>query len=308
MMKSEIHRMLHNPIYDGAFRWKGKLYRGCHVPIISTELFDAVQSVFASANRPRYTKHRHAFAGLLTCGRCGGAITAEVKKWKYVYSHCTGHRGRCGNTYIREEDLGVLLGEVVRLVEISPKIADWIADALRDSQAEKTQFHREAVDRLGHRRDTLQRRLDRGYEDLLSGKITDQLWTRKSTEWESELEATLQELGRHDHASSNCAATGAKILELSQHAYSLYVSQERAEQRRLLNTLLSNCTLDRGSLTPTYTKPFDLLAVGNETGKWRRGWDTNPAKSLLSTTYGDSEPLKTLTTLKTLPVGTIQER
>ncbi len=126
-----------------------------------------------------------------------------MKKGRYVYYHCTGSHGPCGNTYIREEGLGLLLGEIVRRVQISPEIADWIADALRDSQVEKGQFHREAVSRLGRRRDTVQRKLDRGYEDLLSGKITDELWTRKSQEWESDLAATRDELARHDRASSN---------------------------------------------------------------------------------------------------------
>jgi hypothetical protein len=41
---------------------------------------------------------------------------------------------------------------------------------------------------------------------------------------------------------------------------------------------------------------------------WRRGWDSNLAKSLPSTTYGISETLKTPETLKTVRVGTIQER
>ena len=118
LVKSEIHRMLHNPIFYGAFRGKGKLYAGNHDPIVSKDLFDAVQAVFASANKPRYRTHRHAFAGLLTCGVCGCAITAEIKKSKYVYYHCTGYRGRCGNTYIREEDLASLLGDVVRRVQI----------------------------------------------------------------------------------------------------------------------------------------------------------------------------------------------
>jgi hypothetical protein len=27
---------------------------------------------------------------------------------------------------------------------------------------------------------------------------------------------------------------------------------------------------DRGSVCPTYSKPFDLFAKGNETGDWRR--------------------------------------
>jgi hypothetical protein len=61
------------------------------------------------------------------------------------------------------------------------------------------------------------------------------------------------------------AVTAAKILELAKQAENLYKSQKPAEQRRLLETVLSNCTFNRGSLTPTYRKPFDLLVRGNET-------------------------------------------
>jgi Recombinase zinc beta ribbon domain/Recombinase len=105
MTKSEIHRILRNPLYYGDFLWNGKLYRGVHEPIVSKQLFEAVQDVFVGANRPKYTKHRHAFAGLVACGRCGCAMTAEIKKARYIYYHCTGFRGNCGNTYIREEEL-----------------------------------------------------------------------------------------------------------------------------------------------------------------------------------------------------------
>jgi hypothetical protein len=35
----------------------------------------------------------------------------------------------------------------------------------------------------------LQAKLDKGYDDRLAGRITDELWVRKSTEWETELSA-----------------------------------------------------------------------------------------------------------------------
>jgi hypothetical protein len=71
-------------------------------------------------------------------------------------------------------------------------------------------------------------------------------------------------------------ATAAEILELAKKAESLYKMQNPAEQRRLLETVLSNCTFDRGTLSPTYSSPFDLLVKGNQTGNWRREWDSNP--------------------------------
>jgi hypothetical protein len=67
--------------------------------------------------------------------------------------------------------------------------------------------------------------------------------------------------------------TAGKILELAKQAENHYKSQDPAEQRRLLETVLSNCTFDRGSLSATYSSPFDLLVRGNETGDWRSVWD-----------------------------------
>ena len=83
------------------------------------------------------------------------------------------------------------------------------------------------------------------------------------------------ELNRLAHIHGSVAVTGERILELAKKAEFLYQMQDPTEQRRLLETLLSNCTFDRGSVCPTYVKPFDLFARGNETGNWRRGWDSS---------------------------------
>jgi uncharacterized RDD family membrane protein YckC len=118
-------------------------------------------------------------------------------------------------------------------------------------------------------------KLDRGYDDFVSGKISEEFWTRKSQEWEAEVQVVDTERARLMQPRPCVTATAAKILELAKQAENLYKAQDPAEQRRLLETVLSNCTFDRGTLCPTYSKPFDLLVRGNETGDWRRGWDSS---------------------------------
>jgi hypothetical protein len=94
----------------------GKRYPGSHEPLITRtrETFDQVQAVLTRKPRARYPKQRHAFMGLLKCARCGSTMTAEKRKGRYTYYRCTGFRGACGNTCIREEQLASLLGGVVR--------------------------------------------------------------------------------------------------------------------------------------------------------------------------------------------------
>lgn len=127
MTKSELHRMLQNPIYHGEFVWLGKRYAGSHTALTTRDTFDAVQDVLHRKPRARYPKQRHAFMGLLTCGRCGCSMTAEKKKGKYVYYRCTGFHGRCGNSYIREEQLSTLLGTTVQRIQLPADVAERIA-------------------------------------------------------------------------------------------------------------------------------------------------------------------------------------
>jgi site-specific DNA recombinase len=83
------------------------------------------------------------------------------------------------------------------------------------------------------------------------------------------------ERARVDAPRPNMLVTAVKILELAKQAEFLYKQQKPEEQRRLLETVLSNCAFDRGSLSVTYVKPFDLLVRGNKTGEWRAQQDSN---------------------------------
>jgi site-specific DNA recombinase len=140
--------------------------------------------------------------GLLTGARCGCKITAEKKKGKYIYYRCTGFKGACGNSYIREELLADLLGDTIAPIQITPEMAAGIAEALRTSDADVEQRRTEAIRQLEQRRRAVTRKLDRGYDDFVAGHISEESWTRKSREWEADLRAAEGELGRIEHHRS----------------------------------------------------------------------------------------------------------
>jgi site-specific DNA recombinase len=219
---------------------------------------------------------KHPFMGLLRCGRCGCTMTAERKKGKYVYYRCTGFKVACGNVYIREEKPAALLGDVIKPVQITSDVAADIATGIRQSDGDAASLRATALQQVDNRHRTVVSKIDRGYEDFTSDRISEALWTRKSAEWEAELQTIDAERARLEATRAPAVVSTQKILELAKKAEILYKSQNPSEQRRLLETVLSNCTFDRGSLKRTYTSPFDLLVKGNETGNWRRGWDSNP--------------------------------
>ena len=109
-------------------------------------------------------------------------------------------------------------------------------------------------------------KLDRGYDDYLEGRISEGFWTLRSTGLESELATIDAEVSRLSRPTRACVATSEKTLELAKTAYVRYFEKDFTQRRRLLDSVLPNCTFDRGTLCPTYAKPFDLLAQGRETG------------------------------------------
>jgi site-specific DNA recombinase len=279
LVRAKIHQLLQNPIYCGDFQWLDRMYEGQHQPVISRSLFKAVQDAFEAANHPQETKRHHAFVGIVTCGRCGCAYTAEIKKGQYIYYHCTGYRGACGNTWVREEELTRLFGDALQQIRVPTGLADRAVTALRESQGDKEKFVRATTMRLQQQQLLIRAKLDRAYDDRLSGRISDELWSKKSAELEDELQRVRGEMARHERASRDYEETGVQILELAQSAHSLYVTQNPHDQAKLLKKLLSNCTFDRGSLTATYVKPFDLFAIGAKNGDWLLGLDSNQQPS-----------------------------
>jgi hypothetical protein len=109
----------------------------------------------------------------------------------------------------------------------------------------------------------LQDRLDAMYIDKLDGRIAPEFFDRKSEDWRREQADILRKIEKHQNANHAYLKDGGRILELAQHAVTLYEKQEMDEKRRLLNFVFSNSSWRDGRLTPVYRNPFDLLAVTN---------------------------------------------
>ena len=153
LAKGYLERLLKNPFYTGLFIWEGKTYQGTHPPLVSSDLFAQVQSVFHRFNKPKYRRRDFAFRGLLRCAYDDCLVTAELRKNRYTYYHCTGYRGKCALPYFREEELEDRLGQVLKDIYIPDDILAQLADSLVAANS-----HQEAQSKQPRQR--LERRLE----------------------------------------------------------------------------------------------------------------------------------------------------
>jgi site-specific DNA recombinase len=263
--KSVIHKILKNPLYYGEFRWAGKMYKGTHESLVSRELFRRVQEVMDEKGRRKTGKQKHnwAFQGLLSCGHCGCAMVAEVKKKQYVYYHCTGNKGKCPEKWVREEEVARQFGLAIAAIKMDNDVLGWVTAALKESHADSKRFHAEHMASLQAQYDKLQRRLDALYEDKLDRNIDQAFYERKNSTWKKEQDELLRKIERLQTASRSYLDEGIKLLELAQRAVILYEKQTEQEKRRIINFVCSNSTWKDGKLVPKYRQPFDILAERN---------------------------------------------
>jgi hypothetical protein len=67
--------------------------------------------------------------------------------------------------------------------------------------------------------------LERAYLDKLDGKIPEEFWQRKNTEWQTEETQILESLHCRETASDERQVLNTtRILELADKAYFLYIS------------------------------------------------------------------------------------
>ncbi len=207
LKKDRIKKMLTNPIYYGHFRYAGEVYEGKHTPIIAKKLFDRVQATLERRGHKRKGMNEpQALCGLLACGGCGMAITAErkVKHQKngntheYVYYRCSRKHKTivCKEPTITEPDLvaqlsGILWGYALPkpwTVELETMLTE---DEKKAEQSSAV-FIADAQSKVHGLQSKLQRLLD----SYLDQDIDQDTYRAKQAELMSEKKSLEEQIGK----------------------------------------------------------------------------------------------------------------
>ena len=276
LAKTKVAFILQSELYTGWFMWGGKQYHGKYEPLITQRLFDDVQDALAGRAKPRQRDHTFAYTGLLRCATCGGMLTGDIKKERYVYYACRGREG-CKRFYPERifEDETIRL---LRSLQIDATTSEWLInelaasyDAMHDEDGTRTM-------QLQQRANELRAMLRSAYEDKLLGNIDESTWREHHDAWQHDLDEieTIIRTTTLSIPREEFLRRVKRPFELLQTAADQYVAQPPAERRRLLQILCSNYTINDGTLTVSMRSPFDALAKAAESGDWLGGRESNP--------------------------------
>lgn len=83
----------------------------------------------------------------IKCGTCNSNFTAEIKKEKYIYYHCSGN-DECNKTYLKQETINDLFSSLFDQIHISEEVQTIILQSLRESFKDKIEYHNALISKF----------------------------------------------------------------------------------------------------------------------------------------------------------------
>lgn len=266
---SKIETILKNEFYIGAFYWNGKKHENAsHEPLISSELFQRVQNILINPRKSKSKKGIFPYTNLISCGVCGCSLTAELRKNKYIYYHCTGYKGNCKQKYIRQEALEEKFTELLNQIHITDEVQQIILETMRESLKDKITYHNNLVEGLEQQIKILQKRVDQAYLDKLDGKISEDFWQAHTHKWLADKEELSLKLLSAQRADAHYLENANFILELAKNAALWFKNGNPEKKRRILDILLSNCSYKDENIDVELKSAFGVLLENAKTRNW----------------------------------------
>lgn len=242
--KTAIEYILKNIFYTGVFKFEDKLYENAkHKAIINKELFYRVQDRLISPDKAKKQYYEFAYTGLIRCKYCGCLLTAELKKGKYIYYHCTGNKGgNCKRDYINETKIDKAVAEVLKLIIIPSDVRQRIANELKILHDKKNGYSKEVKANLQKQITTLENRIEKAFELKLDGTITHEFWKKQNDKWQTEKDKMyiqLEEVNKLDKQFYEQADT---LLRFTDNAYRYYLKGTIAQRRKILEIISEKIT------------------------------------------------------------------
>ncbi len=224
------------------------IFKDVHQPVIERPVYEQIQEKRGKMRKRRTNDgEKNMFSGLLVCADCGCNLHFHFNQGnpEITYFNCSnykGNRGTCASThYVRVDFLEqVVLGEIRRLTKYASNYEDQFLKEIigHSRQAEETsqKLKENELKTLRARDEELDGLFERIYEDSVSGKISDERFSKMSRRYEEEqkeISEKMKKLSSEIEKQSNRTTSTEMFVSLV-HKY----TRAKKLTSRMLNELI----------------------------------------------------------------------
>ena len=272
---SMVERMLANPYYYGVVVFEGVEYPGRHEPLISREMFEAVQELKRSRalSKEKPYQHPHYLKGTLFCGRCGirMGVTQVTNRHGQIYDYfyCLGRQKKtteCQQGYVAQGVIEERVADLWRTIQLPEDVRGALrrnvmdlVDRTQVEQAHEVQRQTDALAKLDQERERLLRA-------HLEGAVPVDLLKREQKRIAKEMAAADRTLARLNTELGAVEQGLNQALKLVSDCHRLYEQAPHHVKRQLNQAVFERIFVeDEGvptaSLTPAFGELLTLVEL-----------------------------------------------
>lgn len=251
---SVLYKLFRNPFYYGLITHEGTLHPGAHHPMVTKAEFDRAQTLLGGTSNRRPKTNLFAYTGMIRCGTCGCAITAERKRnrqgHRYTYYHCTRRKPgtACTEKVIEERELERQIATYLDSITITPQLEEWAIAMLQKYRQEETDAHLAQTKSLHVRQEALKRELSELVSIRLRGLLTDDEYMEKKRDLENERVKLRELLGDGDQTLTSVFEKTIEMYRFAGRAKHIFENGDLEAKRDILRFTSSNLTLQNKKL------------------------------------------------------------
>ena len=286
LSRSKLAEVLRSRAYLGKVVYRGAEYEGKHEPIISRELFDKVQAVFAEHDYAgvRVRRGGHYLRGVLYCGSCEERLSSDVKKGRYEYFYCLGmHESRtpCREHYTPARPIERQVEGIYETIRIRPEVYRSVERDLKLEVAAREKDRGRNGERAARRLTQLASERDKLLRAYYADAIPLEMLKREQSRIDGEVqeaEASLELAGENLTSAKELIEHTLHLLSNCHRAYKRASSADRKKWNR---AVFERVLVKGGQVTEAVIKePFAcVLAKGSLSGG-PHGHGSSPSPSV----------------------------
>jgi len=266
LTQSGIYNIFSNLFYAGIIARHGKTYQGKHQPMITVDEFDKVQGILGRPRLARPKMRTFAFTGLMKCGQCGCAITAEEKVkpsgLHFVYYRCGRKKVavKCTQPAIPLRELERQILTFLERIAIPEEVHRWVLgrlDRWADDDAAVKASSRQSLEEALN---TINRQIENVTSLRVRDYISDEEFTKEREALHSEKIRLTQRLGGEE--ANGWLEPARLLVSFSNRAVSWFSEGNHEVKRLILVAAGSNPTLIDRQLNVDGRKPFQRFSKG----------------------------------------------
>lgn len=266
-----VELILKNSFYMGMMCIKKQLYPHKYPPLITASLFNTVQRVIANHNKApvQYAGKPILLRGLINCAGCGGTVSGDIKKHKYVYYSCHNSKRICIKKWVKEE---YLLKELLSHFDIICLTDDQINEVvshIQEFEGQEQKHIQQEQQQLNERLRLMKERISKLIDMHIDGKIDAQIYHVKLEEYKREKQSLTVQLQSYNGDTKAELITARQVLNLAQQAKEIFMSSKRDEKQQLLRFFFSNLKLNGEKLDVELVEPFKMMSATHDQHVWR---------------------------------------